>query len=203
MNVLVRRWQALVARPEGGFSLVELLIYAVLSVLVLTVVAGIVMNGVRVQKSVQSITTATATATTITRSLQQGIANADGVGNAAGFSVSSGGQLLQARTATVASDGTPTWRCAAWYYSPTTSILYTKSSTSGTVAGPAGTPDSSWTVLGTGIGVPSGSQAFTATSSTVVAVSLTVASTGTRPVVITTSQQSTQSDSAGAPTTCF
>ena len=206
MVALTSRRAALATDSDAGFSLVEMLVYIVLSALALAVLSSIMLNGLRTQKTVQSIDNATGVASLVSRSVEQGIGNADGVGTATAFSVTAAtpaGQLLQARTAASTTAGIATWRCQAWYYSATNAAFYTATSTSGAVALPANTAAlSSWVLLGSGVSAPSG-IAFTATSSTLLKLTLTVSSTGAPPVVVATTDQTTPSDSTGSPSTCF
>lgn len=184
------------AGSDAGFSLVELLVYVVLSALAMAVLGGIMLNGFRVQTTVTSIGSASATASIISRSVEQGI------GNASAFKIEPAtalGQLLRARTATGAAGGTATWTCRAWFYSAADSRFYTKSGASMIAAPTAASDLSSWTLLGTGV---SSTSAFSlGSSASVLKLSFTVTATGTQPVLVSTSEQTTTTDSTG--TACF
>jgi hypothetical protein len=130
---------------DDGISLVELLIYSALALVVLAIVGGMLINSVRTESTVRSVTEATTQGQLAAGSLE------NGVRNSTDFTLTtqpSGDQLLQAR---VASTSTPVvYRCVAWYYSISTkSLRYRESPT--TVAVPTSAQLAGWRLLVSGI----------------------------------------------------
>ena len=100
---------------EAGITLVELLIYALLSLVVLAVVGGVLATGLRTQATVQTVTDATITAQQIVSSIQSGVRNASAVTVVS--PPTAGSQMLIARVVGMdPSSAAPS--CQAWYYSP-------------------------------------------------------------------------------------
>jgi type II secretory pathway pseudopilin PulG len=191
-------------KPEAGFTLIELIIYAGLFAVVLAIVGGILLSGNAVQKSVGALTTGTNLGNLIVGSLEQGVRNSSSF---KAETVTAYGQLLRSRSALAQSNGTVVWTCQAWYYSATNQSFYTKSSTTGLVAAPTPTaaPDlSTWALYGSGVQLPSGIvQPFTASTGQL-AVDFQIAAGNRSPVRIdTTITPRVQSDTTTAPTPCF
>jgi type II secretory pathway pseudopilin PulG len=113
INNAEKRRDALVA--ESGYTLVELLVYSLLLVVVLTIVGAMLINLITVERQVRETTAAT------TAAQQAADTIANGVRNSRAFFVQdtgllgSGDELL---LATTAGTGDPvSWHCRAWYFS--------------------------------------------------------------------------------------
>lgn len=94
---------------ETGVSLVELLIYMLLSVTVLTIIASILINSLEAQNTVRTSAEATSTAQLAAQSLNRGVHNASAIevsSPAAGVTV--------VRTRSLDSSAAGVWRCEAW-----------------------------------------------------------------------------------------
>ena len=143
---------------DAGFTLIELIVAAALSLVVLSIVGALFASAARTQSTVSSSTAASNLGQLIARSVTQGVANATAV------SVTTdptGAQLLSARVYGMASATDPTQgsasgvSCTAWFYTPVGGgAIYTKTVTpAAAIVMPTGTPDSSWRLIGNGLGV--------------------------------------------------
>ncbi|WP_022882704.1 PulJ/GspJ family protein [Gryllotalpicola ginsengisoli] len=165
---------------DSGFTLVEMIIATMLGVLVLSLAAGILISMFRTQHVTTDFSDATTTGQLISKSVEEGVRNAapgpeptdsvavsdDGILS----TVDANGELLRARVAMGTSGGDITWKCMAWYYSPTTKTIVEASSDS-MIDDPAGFTWSgshhlepnvsqsgvSWTLLGENIEPADGS----------------------------------------------
>lgn len=153
------------ADGDAGITLVELLVYSVLSVVVITVVGSLLVRTLVSQRDVRSVTGATTAAQLVAASVEAGVRNAAAVRPP--VTLEGADELLVARVAQVDAAGTPGWRCQGWFYDASESTLSTRTTpasagsaaiTAPTTAGHLAT----WTVLATGVdlapGVP---RAFT------------------------------------------
>ncbi len=132
---------------EAGFTLVELLVYAMLLSVALTIVGGILISTMQVQHDVRTKAEATTLGQSVVRSVQAGVRNASFVT----LTDVGGAQLLLIRTAG-AGDNLE-WACQAWFYSPDQrGSLYMKRAQP---AAPIAAPDpgelTSWTLLANGV----------------------------------------------------
>ena len=135
---------------EAGITLVELLIYAFLSLIVLAIVGGVLASGLRTQAAVRTVTDAATTAQQIVSSVQSGVRNASAVTIVS--PPTAGSQLLIARViGTNPTSTAPT--CQAWYYTPSNGgAIYTKkTSPAAVIAIPSSDPPSGWSLLGVGV----------------------------------------------------
>lgn len=169
---------------SSGFTLIELLISTGLTLIVVGIGAGILVNGIRTQDTAQTVTSAANTAQQIVRSIQSGVRNASAV-SVTSNSVA-GTQLLMART--IGSDpSTTAASCQAWYYTPSNGgAVYTKRTTPASVISlPVGGPQGSWTLLGSGISPsdPATGKVFSAPSGGRVELKFDVAA-GSHPYVL-------------------
>jgi prepilin-type N-terminal cleavage/methylation domain-containing protein len=184
---------------EDGFTLIELVISASLLSVVLLAVGGILIGALKAQSTVRSIGQAVAGSQLVVRSVGSGIRNASGFKAEA---LDGNGQLLRARVAT----GTAglAWTCRAWYYSSATGTLYTSSNSSAAVPAPAGAP-AGWTLLATGVTLPSGAtQPFTVSGRQLKLNAAVSADGAAHPVLLsTTFARYPQSDLTTAPAQCF
>lgn len=164
---------------DEGFTLIELMVSAMLGVLVLGVASSILISMFRTEHTTSDFSGATTTGQLISRSVEEGVRNAapapapdstlasdPGVQS----SVDANGELLRARVAMGTSGGTVTWQCQAWYFSPTTQTIAVATANT-MIDDPAGftwgaghelTPNVtqagvSWTLLGSNITPAAGS----------------------------------------------
>ncbi|WP_206750643.1 type II secretion system protein J [Cryobacterium sp. TMT2-10] len=131
---------------ESGLTLVELLVAMVLSVVILSIAGGLLLNAVRAQNAVQSATAATNLGQLIARSVEAGVRNASAV--TVINDPLTGTQLLIARTAGRGS--TNSWSCQAWFYTPANGgAVYTSRTTPpAAIMAPSGIPIAPWTLIG-------------------------------------------------------
>lgn len=137
---------------EAGFTLIELMVGALLTVLVLSLVGGIVLSSTRSEGIVRSVAQATEAGQLVTSSVQSGIRNsALSLNSSVPFKLTKPTGSDQLLVALVVSNGaTATASCAAWYYSATAGeVRYTTSNTA--IAAPSSTALATWTLLSTGV----------------------------------------------------
>ena len=147
---------------EAGVTLIEMVIASALSLLVLSLIAGLFLSTYHAQNSIRTATQAAELGQLIARSVDQGVSNATAL--KVQTDPSTGAQLMLARTYGMAPGVDPTQAaaagssCLAWFYSPASGgAIYTKRTTPATaIAIPAGAPDSSWTLIGSGLEVQVG-----------------------------------------------
>lgn len=94
---------------EHGFSLVELLIYMLLSIVVLTMIGSILISSLRAENVIRTSSASANEAQTASQSLARGIHNASALSVTA---PSAGISLLRSRSLDSTSAGA--WRCEAW-----------------------------------------------------------------------------------------
>lgn len=184
---------------EAGITLVELLVYMMLSVVVLTIVGGMLINGIQSENIVRDSTSANATGQLIARSVKQGVSNASDVKATVD---AHGNELLVVHTR---DSGTAlSWSCEAWYFAPgAEGAVYRKRvSPVAHISAPASTaPEhlAGWLLLGTGV-KPVSTTLFGVTVSRV-DLKFTVDAGTAKPVLFSTvnSQRITSSES----TACF
>ncbi len=137
---------------DAGFTLVELMVGALLTVLVLSLVGGIVVSSTRSEGIVRSVAQATESGQLVTSSVQAGIRNsALSLGSTLPFKLTTPSGSDQFLVALVVSTGaTATASCAAWYYSATAKeVRYTTSSSA--IAAPSASTLATWTLLSKGV----------------------------------------------------
>jgi hypothetical protein len=187
---------------ENGFSLAELLIYMGLLVLVVTVAGGLLINGLKVQETTQSVTSAANTAQQIARSVEGGVRNASAATVIS--DVTAGTQLLIVRT--IGSDPNSTAAsCQAWYYTPLNGgAVYTKRTVpAALITLPSGGPQGAWSLLGKGVSPadPVTAKVFNAPSGSRVDLKFSVTA-GSHPyVLINTTTYTPQTTTVSSP--CF
>ncbi len=190
---------------ESGVTLVELLMYAMLSSIVLFVAGGMLIAGVKTQENSRMVTDASAGAQQIVHSIGTGVANATAVSLANG--TVAGSQLLMVRT--IGSDpATTVYACQAWYFTPLNAgAIYTMQRTPAapitlqTSGGPEG---GIWTLMASGVSAGTSGKVFgpplVAHTHTVILDFLV--SAGSHPsVLINTTLYTPQSAVVGSP--CF
>ncbi len=179
-------------QSQGGVGLIELLVYSALLLVVLSVVGGMLVTMLTVQRNVVNEANSVTRAHLIAQSLETGIRNSTAVkleGNG------SGSQFLLARSAT----GSPTasFTCIAWYYSlESKSVRYRRSSTA--ITFPTSTDLAGWTVLGDEVQPVSNGGIFQLVGSR---LNLNFSQRSEAPVTITTSISTRGGSWESAP--CF
>lgn len=187
---------------EEGFTLIEMMLATGVSLVVLAIAGGILINSVRAQDNAAKVTLAGNTAQQIVRSVQAGVRNASAI--TVINDPIAGTQLLLARG--VGSDPALTAAsCQAWYYSPVNGgAVFTKKTTPASlIALPAGGPAGIWTLLGSGVtpADPVTGKVFNAPSGGRVELKFDVAA-GSHPyVLINTTTYTSQTASISSP--CF
>lgn len=119
------------ARPssagEGGYTLVELLIYSSLLLLILTVVGGMLMNTLTSQQKVLESAGANGSSQVIAESVQSAVRNATALTVSSGADPDTQDQLLVAVTVSNDPNQTADARvCQAWYYTEAGGAMYYK-----------------------------------------------------------------------------
>ena len=145
-------------KEEDGFTLPELLVYAVVMTIVLTVVAGLIITTTMTEKTVRTVFTASTDGQLAADNVQTGIRNASA------FKLTSPTATTQLVIARVAhGDAAVNWVCAAWLYTPANggSIRYHESPN--LIAAPTAAQAEDWTALITGITPSSGTKIFSTT----------------------------------------
>ena len=151
------------ADSEDGLTLVELMVTVLLLTLVLGVVAGLMISTMNTEKSVRSVTTATTSGQLVVRTVEQGVRNAQAVTSASGpilFSLTgpvASDQLLIVRS--VGSAAAISTTCSAWYYQASSKTLRNKTSPS-VIPVPSATELASWALLADGISPISTGKVF-------------------------------------------
>lgn len=171
-------------KESSGFTLIELLISTGLTLIVVGIGAGVLVNGVRTQDTAQAVTNAANTAQQVVTSIQTGVRNASAV--TVMSNPATGTQLLLARTVG-SNPSTTAASCQAWYYTPSNGgAVYTKRTTPASIISlPASGPQGSWTLLGSGISPsdPATGRVFSAPSGGRVELKFDVAA-GSHPYVL-------------------
>jgi hypothetical protein len=129
---------------DAGVTLIELLVYCLLSVIVLGLVGTMLIQSLKVQTQVQGTNSAASTGQLVSSSVNRGVRNSTTVS----WASSASGELLVARTNN--SVGTVSCGYKAWYYSISASSIYTTTSSSA-ITEPNTSQLATWTVLATGI----------------------------------------------------
>jgi type II secretory pathway pseudopilin PulG len=135
-------------RTDDGFTLIELIVAASLTVLVILVVGGLMYSGSTTERSVRTVTAATTAGQLAASNVEKSIRNSSA------FKVQAVGadQFLVAR---IAGSGTAlTWTCSAWYFSAADKTLRTITSSTA-IAQPTVAAQQSWTLLSGGL-IPAG-----------------------------------------------
>lgn len=187
---------------DEGFTLLELLITSTLSIIVVMIAGGLLINGLRTQEMTHTVTDASITAQQVVRSVQAGVKNASALTVIS--DAVTGTQLLLARTIGLDPNSTAA-SCQAWYYTPSNGgTVYTHRTTPASIITlTAGDPQGNWTVLGTGItpSDPATGKVFNAPSGGRVELKFDVKA-GSHPyVLIKTMTYTTQSSTVSTP--CF
>lgn len=146
------------SRDDSGFTLVELMVAALLTVVVLSVVGGIMFSSTKTENSVRTVSQATSAGQLVTNSIESGIRNsAVSVNTTIPFQLTTPSGSDQMVVALVVGNAAvASGRCVAWYYSASQkTISYTSSSSA--IAAPTASALASWTRLSGGVTPLSGS----------------------------------------------
>jgi hypothetical protein len=193
-----------VSHQDAGYTLVELLIYCLFSVVILAVVGGMLISSLTVQHQVRGLTETSSLGQLISRSVEEGARNASDI--RAEPSVAAG-QLLRARVASGTSAGSVTWQCQAWYYSSSTKGFYWATSATAAIPIPVtGTNlhSAPWLFLGDGVEPDSDTGAFFGSDGSNVILRFKVSSESVDLVLIPNTVVKRQSAAGGTgPATCF
>lgn len=184
------------AHAEEGFTLVELLVYGLVLVIVLTIVGGLLISSLSTERSVRSVTSASTTGQLAAESIVTGIRNSSG------FAVSTPVPSDQMVVARVAGSGDSIdWTCTAWYYSAAGdgSIRSTRSASA--IAAPTAAQLAAWTLITEGVDSIGGSPVFAVGGTDTLAIMFHSLAGDRPPVAIESSAVSR----AGAPggTACY
>lgn len=163
------------ATDDAGITLIELMIYMVLSVVVLLLVGNVMIQSFRVQNSVSTSNGATGSGQLVINSLEDGIRNSTTLTQTSNAS----GDLLVARTNNKA--GTVSCGYQAWYFSSTAKGIYTKSSTTAITAPTTTAQLDAWVRIAGNI-TKSGATAVFATAALQVEVRFNVTPSSGSPV---------------------
>ena len=160
---------------QAGFTLVELIIYISLSVLILSLVGGFLLNAVRAERHVTTAAQAANNAHLIAESIKRDVRKATEV------RVNDDHNLLIVRTAGM--DETFALSCRSWYFDSATHAIY--SVNEGAAAEPRTTEP--WIVQGEGISPIDGVPVFSSFGVSGAPVQLSFIVNGATPVVVSTS----------------
>ncbi|MBG6213159.1 Tfp pilus assembly protein PilW [Cryobacterium sp. CAN_C3] len=180
---------------ETGFTLIELIVYSALLLLVLSVVGGLFVSGLKTATAVRTMTNASSAGQIVADSVETNIRNASDFQ----LTIPSGtDQLLVARTAQRGT--TLTWSCIAWYYSAagTGAIRFHQSNAA--ILPPTASELSTWVLLNEGVKPASGTTIFTSAGQRLTMTFKGLA--GDHPPVIITSSATSRAGSSGS-LACF
>ncbi|MFC5432803.1 prepilin-type N-terminal cleavage/methylation domain-containing protein [Microbacterium suwonense] len=123
------------ARDDDGITLIEVIVYLVISGMFLALLAGLFVAGLRAQTTATDLDSATGASGVVSSSLQSGIRNA------AAFALSDDNQTV---VATVIADDGPS--CRGWRVTADGDLLYQRSSSAIPLTGGSG-----WTAIAHGV----------------------------------------------------
>jgi type II secretory pathway pseudopilin PulG len=198
---MMNRLRRVLATSEAGLTMVELLVYMILSVVVLGIGGNVLISSLQAQRDMSNLADSTSLSQLVTSSVRSGIRNSSAFEVATPTAL---GQLVRSRSVTTTSAGVSTWACRAWYLTAS-GTFYQKTSTTGTIAAPTVIGDlSTWQMVTSGLSVPTGtSQAFTGSAGQV-DLAIQVTNGSTKAVLSkTTIVARPQANTLTVPTTCF
>jgi type II secretory pathway pseudopilin PulG len=140
---------------ESGFTLIELMVSALLTVVVLVIVTGIFVSMNATAGSVRTVTAATTAGQAASSQVQRAARNSSTMGVT---SLAAGDQLLTART--LGSGSTAVWTCSYWYYSATNKTIRYKTASSA-IPSPTAASQASWSLLSDGVSLVGSTAVFT------------------------------------------
>lgn len=130
-------------RADGGITLVELLIYILLGVVVLTIVSAVLINSFRVEDQVRDAAQSASTAQLVAESLGQGVRNASAIEVSAPTV-----DTALVRTRSIDGSDAGAWFCQAWHWSGD-ELRTTRSATA--IPAPDAAALATWTLLATDV----------------------------------------------------
>jgi hypothetical protein len=161
-------------RDESGITLIELIFYAMLSVVIAILVGGLLISSLTNQRNISAVGQGTSIGQEVVDSVEEGVRTASSVT----VKTTTLGNWLVTRTATFTSSTAAAWTCRYWIYRSDGSLRYL-STTSGTTTLPTTTTGfNSWTLLAEGMTTSPTTAAFFTASGTGVALSFRLPSTG-------------------------
>lgn len=172
---------------DDGFTLVELLVYMLLAVVILTIVGGVLINSLRVENQVRDATAATDSAQIAAQSLGRGIRNASAIAV-----TQPDADSILIRTRSIDAQDTAEWSCNAWFVGPDQRLRWTSSPVAidpATVA----SDSSSWLLLADGVSPRGTTPIFSlAADERSVRVNMTVDNGNGIPILLSTTIVSRQ-----------
>jgi Tfp pilus assembly protein PilW len=176
---------------DDGFTLVETLVYGIISVVVLGIIGSMVVNNATVSRDVRASTDAAGSGQIVARSIDQGVRDA------AWLSAPTTGATQFFTALTIKSGASVTWQCQAWYFdSSGGGTIYTKTSPA-KITQPT-TSLTGWRSLATGV-TPNGSASVFSLTAKTLTLSMLVAAPPKSPVLIQTSATARQTTTASNP----
>ncbi|WP_129590331.1 hypothetical protein [Cryobacterium aureum] len=201
-------------RGEGGYTLVELLIYSSLLVLILTVVGGMLLNTLTSEEKVMASADANAVSQLISTSVHSGVRNATALQITDSADLDNDDQLLVVTA--VSSDPAVPARsrvCQAWYYTESNggAMFYRRAAAPQTIVAPTAddlaTDMTGWTLLGSGLSAASAQPVFNpdvTPDRRAVTLNFTINADGdSSPALISTTVTSRQGAAPPMEPTCF
>jgi type II secretory pathway pseudopilin PulG len=193
-----------VACREGGFTLVELLVFCFFSVIILAIAGGVLISSLNVERETRGLAETANLGQLVSRTVEEGARNASDI---RAEPLTSAGQLLRARVAVGTTGGSVTWECQAWFYSAATTGFYWATSASGAVASPtteAELHSSPWLFLGDGLHPDDETGTFFGSDGSNVTLRFRVSSDNVDLVLIPNTVVKRQSAAGGVgPLACF
>lgn len=180
--------------PDEGFTLMELVVASMLGVIVLLIVGSLLINGLRGQSSVTSITTATNDSQLAASTIQADIRNATAVKT----TVIGSDQFVVARVAR-GTNTVVTYKCVAWYYSATKDEIRSTEKATAITAPSAGALNN-WRLVASSV-TPKGTTVFSAADLKSLSITFFVDAGSANSVPITTFAASRNPTGDSAP--CF
>jgi Tfp pilus assembly protein PilW len=178
-------------QPDDGFTLVEMLVYGILSVVVLGIVGSMIINNATVSRDIRASTSAAGSGQIVAASIDQGVRDA------AWLSTPTTGAKQFFTAFTIKTGASVTWQCQAWYFDSTgAGAVYTK--TSPTKITQPTTSLSGWRTLAKGVTANGTAAVFSLTAKTI-SLSMLVAAPPKSPVLIQTSATARQTTTASNP----
>jgi len=183
-------------KSERGISMIELIIASMLSVLVLMMVGGMLINSLTSQRRVLDDTQASNTAQLAAMAVTRSVRNASDLRLTEPVA---GDQLLEVRTASVNADA-GVFLCQAWYYSAGQLRM---SSSNSPITTPTPVQLATWTLVARGIQQVAGAPVFTLTGRQVDIKIETSVGSGAPILVSTTALSRQPVPTTVEPPTCF
>ncbi|WP_167042861.1 hypothetical protein [Salinibacterium sp. ZJ454] len=173
---------------ERGITLIELLIYSMLAIIVLTLAGGMLINSVNADKTVREASLASNSAQLVSQSFTHGVRHARELERSVPFA---GAEVLRALIVDNALSTPAVGHCEAWYFGAG-EIRTTRSNTA--IPLPTAAADvADWTLLAKGAAPITATQVFAQSDLTAV-ITVQIATGDEQPVLIETTAVSRQPD---------